>query len=126
MNKVYKIGEKFKSLTDTRQRRSIGIQTALSIVLIGFIMQKPSFNAIFNHKSFKRRSKNLFRKGTKIPGLDAGREIIEMVDTDELKRKHEEVIEKIRSNKVLQKGTIEGLVVVAIDGVELFSSYNKC
>lgn len=126
MNKVFKIGEKLVSLKDTRQRRGIVVQTAISIVLVGFIMQKPSFNSIFNQASFKRRIKNLFTNSTKIPGLDAAREIIEMVDTDELKKINEDIVEKARSNKVFRKGTIDGLVVAAIDGVELYSSYNKC
>lgn len=126
MKKVFAIGEKIKQLTDTRKRKEILVTTTVIIVLVGSILQQPSFNSIFTHQSFKKRSKKLFQKGTKIPELDAARAIVEHIDIDELMMIHDQMISKILSNKVLRNGTIDGLVVAAIDGVELFSSYNKC
>jgi len=127
MNSVFKMNKEVNSLTDKRRNNSsIKFKTVIITALVGLILQQPSFNAIFTHISFRRRTANLFVKGTKMAKLDAARAIIEMVDLDEIRSMNEQVVETIRRNKVFRGGTIDGLVVAGIDGVELFNSYDKC
>lgn len=47
------------------------------------------------------------------------------LNVDDLERINKNIIAKARENKVYRKGTIDGLVVVGIDGTESFGSYKK-
>jgi len=53
------------------------------------------------------------------------REGIKNLKPEELKNVNRKIISKSRENKVYRTGTIDGLVVVGIDGVETFGSYKK-
>lgn len=53
------------------------------------------------------------------------REGIKNLKPEELKQLNRKIISKSRENKVYRAGTIDGLVVVGIDGVETFGSYKK-
>jgi len=126
MNNVYEINRKIKSLKDKRKRHGIKISTAVEILMVGMILQKPSIHSILESISFRKIMNHMFRLEVKIPKKDAAREIYEQIETKELLGIHDETIKKIRENKTFRKGTIDGLVVSAIDGVELFTSENKC
>lgn len=127
MKSVFQINKEVNNLSDKRQKKCpIMLKTVIITLLVGLALQKPSLNAIFTHNSFRRRAKNLFVSGIKLAKLDAARAIIEKVDTAELRAMTVNAVENIRRNKVFRKGTIDGLVVGAIDGVELFNSYNRC
>lgn len=53
------------------------------------------------------------------------RDGIKNLKPEELKQLNRKIISKSRKNKVYRVGTIDGLVVVGIDGVENFGSYKK-
>ena len=53
------------------------------------------------------------------------RDGIKNLKPEELKLLNRKIISKSRANKVYRAGTIDGLVVVGIDGVETFGSYKK-
>lgn len=57
-----------------------------------------------------------------MPYIDAVRRFISDLDLDGLKDFHNNIVKAAIENKVLMKGTIECLRVVAIDGTELFES----
>lgn len=126
MNKVFSVDKRMDSLTDSRKQCSVRLRTVVTIVLVGFIMQLPSFYQIFSQSNFRKRMSHLFSKGTKLPKIDCARMALEGIAVGELKAIHVDVVQTIRKNKVLTRGTIDGLVVSAIDGVELFSSDKKC
>ncbi|NME96628.1 hypothetical protein HF847_11720, partial [Clostridium cochlearium] len=65
-------------------------------------------------------------KKTKMPRIDAVRRSLSEFDLDGLKEMHKHIIKTTVKNKVFRSGTIDGLKVVAIDGVELFESTKKC
>lgn len=123
MNSVYKITRKIKTLTDKRQRKIIPFVNPILIVLVCFILQYQSFHEIFTYQTTRKRIKHL-AKG-RIPKTDAAREIMMNIDPQELKSILDSMVGKIYENKTFRKGTIDGYTVVALDGVELFSSYYK-
>lgn len=53
------------------------------------------------------------------------REGIKNLKAEELKKINIDIVKKSRENKIYRQGTIEGLVVAGIDGVETFGSYKK-
>lgn len=123
MKSVYEIPQKIKGLSDTRQRKSIPFQNPILIVLTCFLLQYRSFHEIFTYQTSRNRMRHIV-KG-KIPKTDAAREILKNLDTTEIREIQESVVDKAYENKVFRKGTIDGYVVAAIDGVELFSSFHK-
>lgn len=123
MNSVYHIDEKIKKIFDTRRRQGIETVTVLKMVLMGFILQYPSFNELFTYHSSIKRMKH-YVQGP-IPKTDAARKILKLLDKTGLRKLHESMIQKIRTNRTFRSGTIDGYVVAAIDGVELFSSTKK-
>ena len=60
-----------------------------------------------------------------MPKMHGFRDGIKNLKAEELKRLNRKIISKSRENKVYRAGTIDGLVVVGIDGVETFGSYKK-
>ncbi len=53
------------------------------------------------------------------------RDGIKNLKSEELREINKKIIKRSRENKIYRKGTIDGLVVVGIDGVETFGSYKK-
>lgn len=124
MNSVYSMAQKFKSLTDKRQRKSISFHSIIMSVFLSMLLQYESFHAVFSSpESMKKRLRHLI-KG-KVPGVDAVRDVLERADPGELEEILDQQISHIYQNRVLRKGTIDGYTAAAIDGVELFSSTKK-
>ena len=92
-------------------------------MFVGLVLQFPSLHQMFTYESSKRCFKNLLRG--RIPKTDAVVEVLAQLDVQELTAIHDSIVRKIRTNKTFREGTINKLVVVAIDGVELFSSQHK-
>lgn len=123
-SKVYHIGEKINTLQDKRIKSPYDISTITFIVLFGFMLQIRSFNRL-NHWLKSGKLKKVLPKKTKMPRIDAVRRCISDFDSEGLKDIHSEIIKTTNKNRVFGNGTIDGLKVVAIDGVELFESTKK-
>ncbi|NMA58476.1 transposase [Clostridium cochlearium] len=125
INKVYDIGEKIKTLKDKKVKSPVKISTITFVVLFGFMLQIRSFNRL-EHWLKKGKFKKVLPKKTKMLRIDAVRRSLSEFDLDGLKEMHKHIIKTTVKNKVFRSGTIDGLKVVAIDGVELFESTKKC
>lgn len=125
INKVYDIGEKINTLIDKKVKSQVKISTITFLVLFGFMLQIRSFNRL-NHWLKKDKFKKVLPKKTSMPCIDAVRRCLSDFDLDGLKNIHTDIIKTTIKNKVFRNGTIDGLKVVAIDGVELFESTKKC
>ena len=125
INKVYNISELMKRAKDSRIMPQIPVQAVFFTVLMGFLLRMKSFNSL-NHWLHAKRFKKLVPRKIRLPYIDTIRRSLSGWDMSEQKRSHQAVIEKCRRNKVFRKGTIGGLIVVAIDGVEVFESIHKC
>lgn len=124
-SKVYHLGEKINTLKDKRVKSPIKISTITFVVLFGFMLQIRSFNRL-EHWLKKGKFNKVLPKRTKMPRIDAVRRSLSDFDLDGLKNLHNSIIKTSINNKVFRNGTIDGLKVAAIDGVELFESTKKC
>jgi len=125
INKVYDMGEKINNLKDKRIKSSVGLSTIVFVVLFGFMLQIRSFNRL-QHWIEKDKFKKVLPKNAKMLRIDAVRRCLSDFDLDGLKNIHNNIIKTTIKNKVFRNGTIDGLKVAAIDGVELFESTKKC
>lgn len=124
-NKVYDIGEKINRLKDKRVKFSAKNSTITFIVLFGFMLQIRSFNRL-DHWLKKGKLKKVLPKNTKMPRIDTIRRCLSNFDLEGLSAINKRIIKTNIKNKVFKNGTIDGLKVAAIDGVELFKSSKKC
>ena len=125
INKVYHIGKKINTLKDKRIKFSAKVSTISFVVLFGFILQIRSFNRL-EHLLEKNKFKKLLPKKTKVPRIDTVRRSLSDFDLEGLNNMHNQIIKTAVKNRVFRTGTMDGLKVVAIDGVELFESTKKC
>lgn len=87
-------------------------------------MRIRSFNELNNmikNTDFKKISV----KTCKLPGIDTIRDTLKVIETDGLREMLKCCITKTRENKVFDNGTIDGLVVCAIDETQTFNSDKK-
>jgi hypothetical protein len=73
----------------------------------------------------KKRFSNLFPRGTRLPKIDAIRDIVKAMELASVRAVFDGITSKAIENKVLRENTINGLRVSAIDATELFSSKAK-
>ncbi|MBB6630332.1 DDE transposase family protein [Clostridium algidicarnis] len=125
INKVYHIGKKINTLKDKRIKLSAKVSTISFVVLFGFILQIRGFNRL-EHLLEKNKFKKLLPKKTKVPRIDTVRRSLSDFDLEGLNNMHNQIIKTAVKNKVFRTGTMDGLNVVAIDGVELFKSTKRC
>ncbi|QAT39211.1 transposase [Clostridium sp. JN-9] len=124
INKVYDIGEKINTLEDKKIKSLVKISTITFVVLFGFMLQIRSFNRL-EHWLKKGKFKKVLPKNTKMIHIDAVRRCLSDFDLNGLKNIHDSIIRTTIKNKIFRNGTIDGLKVVAVDGVELFESAKK-
>lgn len=93
-------------------------------MLFGFLFRMPSIERL--ERWIKDGVFNRLLKGKRLPSGDVIRNSFKDADPSQLQEINDQVIQKARRNKVLRDGTIDGWVVSALDGVELFESKKKC
>ena len=126
IHKVYRIGEHVHQIKDYRKRRSIKLSTCAYLLIFAFAFRVSSFNEIqFWIEERRTRFGHLFKKGTRLPKIDALRDIVKMMQIEDVQNLFDSVIDKLAENKVLRENTINELRVAAVDGVEVFSSRLK-
>src|SRR5471030_1138733 len=86
--------------------------------------QIKSFNEL-NLMIKNNEFNKLFPRGTRLPLVDAIRDTLKVIDIKGLKQINEYIIKKAIENKVFENGTINGYIVVAIDGTKFFGSNKK-
>jgi hypothetical protein len=125
IDSVYKMGEKIKSLKDERKNKRIKTSAVALVVLVGFMLKIRSFNQLDNWLENKDFNKLVPRK-LRLPRIDAVRDSLKSFDMDSLNKMHNDIVGESITKKLFRTGTIDGLKVVAFDGVELFESTKKC
>ena len=124
MKSVYEIPQKIKALPDKRKRKSIPFFNIVMPVFLFLTLQYESFHMMFSSpESMTKRWKHCI-KG-RIPKVDAVRDALARIDPADIQKIHEETIDRMKRNRIFREGTIDGYVVAAVDGVELFSSTAK-
>jgi len=124
MKNVYHIERGLNKLSDGRVNPTYSTGQVILPVLFGFLLRIKSFNElnlmIQNHEFSK-----LFPRGTKLPSIDAIRDTLKVIDLDGLKHVNQQIVKTAVENKVFENGTIDGYMVVAIDGTKFFGSNKK-
>ena len=67
----------------------------------------------------------MFGKKEHIPKAHVFRDGVKELKQENLKQINKSIIMKAKENKVYRKGTVDGHVIVGVDGVETFGSYKK-
>jgi hypothetical protein len=124
ISNVYDFGKKINSLKDKRKNTRISTKAVAFSLIIGFMISIRSFNKLDDYLENKDFRKLVPRK-MKLPRIGTIRDSLKTFEIDGLVRVHDEILKKSKQNKLYRNGTIDGLKVVALDGVELFSSKKK-
>ena len=123
-NSVYNIGEKFNSL----ERKSAKINseykteavTGAKLMMVGLLCNHKSINEIIITAHNKQTSfANLFTKREYVPKMHGFRDCIINTDYKQIEKINYSVIEKAKENKIFSKNRVDGLTVIAHDGVEM-------
>lgn len=126
-NSVYELDKKVNSVKRNNykkegkgRRTQCKASTGVKVAMLGAICFNGSVNETIGTIHYPETNMyNFFEKDEYIPKTHGFRDCI--VDTDyyEIEKINDKVLEKMKENKVFRKNAIDGLVVVAWDGVEL-------
>ena len=124
MKNVYHIENGLNKLSDGRVNPTYNTAQVITLVLLGFLLRVKSFNKL-NLMIKNNEFREIFRRGTQLPLVDAIRDTLKVIDIKGLKQINEYIIKKAVENKVFENGTIDGCTVAAIDGTKFFGSNKK-
>ncbi len=121
-NSVYQLGEKINSLTRKNSKSKIKAATGAKLLMTGLICQNRSINEIMETTNVSKNFKNIYKPKeikAKTHGL---RDCIIDTDYTQYEEINKNVLNKIKENKFFRKNLLDGLSVVAVDGVEEFET----
>jgi len=124
MKNVYHLERGLNKLSDGRVNPTYSTGQVILPVLFGFLLRIKSFNEL-NLMIKNNEFSKLFPRGTKLPSIDAIRDTLKVIDLDGLKHVNQQIVKTAVENKVFENGTIDGYMVVAIDGTKFFGSNKK-
>ncbi len=123
---MYHINEKINSLKREKNKRIlVKGNTIAKMLFIAMFTRERSFNQLLEKIHKRKKYKNMFGKKENIPKAHVFRDGIKELNIEDLKQINKGIIMKAKENKAYRKGTVDGHVVVGIDGVECFGSYKK-
>ena len=124
IEKVYAFETLLSQLRDERRNPSIPADVVLRSTFLMFVLRLGSLNALEQHLRQSGKRARDWIGGTlsaDTVGYSASR-----FDLDRLRDMLHQIYLKLRRNNALKSLLIGGLKVLAIDGHELFCSYNRC
>lgn len=124
MKNVYHLERSLNKLSDGRVNPTYSTGQIILPVLFGFLLRIKSFNEL-NLMIKNNEFSKLFPRGTKLPQVDSIRDTLKVINIDGLKIINQHIVKKAVENKVFDNGTIDGYMVVAIDGTKFFGSNKK-
>lgn len=125
LSKVYDLKKMVKSANDGRSKKIISSSTLFSVILFGFLFRISSMEEL-DRMIKKGQFKKLIPRKEKIGSHDTVRRSLQVWDLEHLHSCNKDIVHKTKRNKVFAKGSIDGLRVAAIDGMEFFSSTSRC
>jgi len=124
VKRVYNIEEELRNPKDGRKDPTYKTNKVVLPVLFGSILRIRSFNEL-NSMIKNIGFKKFLAKGCKLPVIDAIRDTLKVIEIEGLREILKGCTIKARENKVFDYGTIDGLVVCAIDGTQTYNSNKK-
>lgn len=126
INKIYHINEQISRVSRKKNKKiKIRGSTIAKLLFVGMFFREKSINQIMEKTHIRKKFSKFFSKKETLPKMHGFRDGIIDLNVEELERINKNVIVKARENKVYRKGTIDNLVVVGIDGTEIFESHKK-
>lgn len=123
VNKTYRFWQGLRKVRDGRKSPHVPVESVLACLIVGLVCRLPSLNQIegmVRAGAFDRLLGRLPK-----PSADTMRYTLLRIEEDAgLKEYLWEVVRKARYNKV-PVGNVKGLRVVAVDGVEVYSTSNE-
>ena len=99
--------------------------TVAKMLFVGMFSRLESINQIIEQIHKRKKFKGLFSKNEYIPKTHVFRDGIKELSVEKLRWINKSIISKAKENKLYRNGSIDGYVVVGIDGTETFKSYKK-
>lgn len=123
-SKVYHLKQLIKGYADSRRYPRIQTETIGLCLFFGFMFRMKSLEQLedwIEEGVFKK----LIKRGQSTPTVDTMRASLKGADVEAIQQMKDQTVEVARRNKALRGGTIDGWIVSAMDGVELFDSVKK-
>ena len=125
-NNVYHIGEKFKGLernyskSCSKTKTKTSAVTGAKLIMASCLCGHKSINELMLTVHNKETEfKGLFDRKEYIPKMHGLRDCITNTDYKQIEEINYSVIEKAKENKIFKKNLVDGLMVVAHDGVDI-------
>ena len=120
--KVFRLSERFPTLTDSRARPRIQTAAAFAGAFTLFATRRGSLNGLEQDLRIPARLQGLVGAGP--PSVDSIGRIYALMGSRPLRRFLRDVAHRLKRNKALTAR--EGYFLAAVDGHELFSSRKRC
>lgn len=123
LDKVYHFSGWLRTLRDDRPRPQIPTATVWLCVFFLFVFRRGSLNAIEN----ELRTADVWTKliGPRLPSADTIGRVFSVFDLDLLRQCLTAWVQRLKRNKALEEGRLEGRLIAALDGHELFASFSR-
>ena len=119
-NSVYHIEKKFKGLSRKNCNSITKASTVAKTLLVSFLCGYKSINLLNEvNSNNKLNFKMIYKKREYNPKMHGLRDCVIDTDYQQLEKINQDLILKSKENKIFKKNTIDGLCVMAWDGVEL-------
>jgi hypothetical protein len=122
VEKIFGLGQRFATLTDSRLRPRIPTAAAFASVLTLFATRRGSLNGLEPDLRIPARLRGIV--GAQVPSADSIGRIYALMDSPPLRDLLCEIAHQLKRNKALTSH--EGWYVAAVDGHEFFSSRKRC
>jgi hypothetical protein len=122
VEKVFRLGERFPSLTDSRVRPRIKTAAAFAGAFTLFATRRGSLNGLEQDLRVPARLRGIV--GAPPPSIDSIGRIYALMDSPPLRQLLGDIAHRLKRNKALTGH--EGRYVAAVDGHEFFSSRKRC
>ena len=120
--KVFRLSERFPTLTDSRTQPRIRTAAAFASVLTLFATRRGSLNGLERDLRIPARLRDLV--GARPPSVDSIGRIYALMGSQPVRHLLRDVAYRLKRNKALTER--EGYFLAAVDGHELFSSRKRC
>lgn len=122
VEKVFQLGERFPTLTDSRARPRIRTAAAFAAAFTLFATRRGSLNGLEPDLRIPARLRGIV--GAKPPSVDSIGRIYALMDSRPVRDLLGDIAHRLKRNKALISH--EGWYVAAVDGHEFFSSRKRC
>jgi hypothetical protein len=122
VEKIFRLSERFPTLTDSRPRPRIPTAAAFAAVFTLFATRRGSLNGLEPDLRVPARLRGIV--GARPPGVDSIGRIYALMDSQPLRQILCDIAHRLKRNKALTSH--EGRYVAAVDGHEFFSSRKRC